>query len=66
MQSNYTIVICYICNLYSILSFYILGEKAYIDWLKANTNKAWGWGFIVGLILFYVLPLCFRSFHVPQ
>ena len=37
---------------------YILGEKAYIDWLKADTNKAWGWGFIVGLILFYVLPLC--------
>ena len=37
---------------------YILGEKAYIDWLKADTNKAWGWGFIVGLILFYALPLC--------
>ena len=43
---------------YIALLVYILGEKAYIDWLKADTNKAWGWGFIVGLILFYALPLC--------
>ena len=58
-----------LCKVIILLSFvifatciaflvYILGEKAYIDWLKADTNKAWGWGFIVGLILFYALPLC--------
>ena len=43
---------------YIVLLVYILGEKAYINWLKADTNKAWGWGFTVGLILFYALPLC--------
>jgi len=43
---------------YIALLVYILGEKAYINWLKADTNKAWGWGFIVRLILFYALPLC--------
>lgn len=58
-----------LCKVIILLSFvifatciaflvYILGEKAYIDWLKADTNKAWRWGFIVGLILFYALPLC--------
>lgn len=58
-----------LCKVIILLSFvifatciaflvYILGEKAYIDWLKADTNKAWGWGFTVGLILFYALPLC--------
>lgn len=43
---------------YIALLVYILGEKAYINWLKADINKAWGWGFTVGLILFYALPLC--------
>ena len=58
-----------LCKVIILLSFvifatciaflvYILGEKAYIDGLQADTNKAWGWGFIVGLILFYALPLC--------
>ena len=58
-----------LCKVIILLSFvifatciaflvYIRGEKAYIDWLKADTNKAWRWGFIVGLILFYALPLC--------
>lgn len=43
-----------LCKVIILLSFvifatciaflvYILGEKAYIDWLKADTNKAWGW-----------------------
>ncbi|GJH40456.1 hypothetical protein RCZ04_10060 [Capnocytophaga sp. HP1101] len=36
----------------------ILGEKAYIDWMKKPTDKAFGWGFLVGIILFYALPLC--------
>ena len=58
-----------LCKVIILLSFvifatciaflvYILGEKAYIDWLKADTNKAWGWGFIVGLILFLYLYVC--------
>ena len=44
-----------LCKVIILLSFvifatciaflvYILGEKAYIDWLKADTNKAWRWG----------------------
>jgi len=58
-----------LCKVIILLSFvifatciaflvYILGEKVYIDWLKADTNKAWGWGFIVGLILFLYLYVC--------
>ena len=37
---------------YIALLVYILGEKAYINWLKADINKAWGWGFIVDLYYF--------------
>ena len=59
-----------LCKVIILLSFvifatciaflvYRLGEKAYIDWLKADTNKAWGVGFYSGTYIILCLTFMF-------